>query len=357
MTDPRLRAVLERLPAYVAGRPPGAAPSGVRPYKLSSNENPFPPLPGVVEAARDAAGDLNRYPPPTAIALERALAARFGVDPAQVVVGAGSVGLLQQLVAAAAGDGDEVVYAWRSFEAYPIVIAVGGAVGVPVPLTHDGRHDLDAMAAAVTEGTRIVLLCTPNNPTGPALGAAEVEHLLDRLPPDLLVVIDEAYVEFVRDPAAVAGLEVLARRPNVLVLRTFSKAYGLAGLRVGYAVAAPAVAAALRRVTVPFTVSAVSEAAALAALDAFEALDGQVAQIVAERDRVLGSLRGLDLGFEIPDAQGNFVWLPTGERTAEFTAACEQQAVSVRPFGSEGVRITIGEPEANDRVLKVAANF
>jgi histidinol-phosphate aminotransferase len=117
------------------------------------------------------------------------------------------------------------------------------------------------------------------------------------------------------------------------------------------------VAAALRRVTVPFTVSAVSEAAALAALDAFEALDGQVAQIVAERDRVLGSLRGLDLGFEIPDAQGNFVWLPTGERTAEFTAACEQQAVSVRPFGSEGVRITIGEPEANDRVLKVAANF
>lgn len=356
MTDPRLRAVLDRLPAYVAGRPAATAADGLRPYKLSSNENPFPPLPGVAAAAaRAAAGELNRYPPPTAVTLERALAARFGVDPVQVVVGAGSVGLLQQLVAAAAGEGDEVVYAWRSFEAYPIVVSVGGAQPVPVPLAAGGRHDLDAMAAAVTDRTRIVLLCTPNNPTGPALGAAEVDRLLDRLPADVLVVIDEAYVEFVRDPGAVAGLEILARRPNVLVLRTFSKAYGLAGMRVGYAVANPVVAAALRRVTVPFTVSAVSEAAALAALEAFDALEAQVAQIVAERDRVVPELRGY--GFDVPDAQGNFVWLETGDRTDEFTAACERQAVSVRPFGAEGVRVTIGEPEANDRVLKVAARF
>lgn len=352
MTDARLRSVLDSLPAYVAGRRPVAAPAGVQPYKLSSNENPFPPLPGVTEAARAAASDLNRYPPPTAARLEAALAERLGVGAAQVVVGAGSVGLLQQLVAAAAGNGDEVVHAWRSFEAYPIVVAVGGATGVPVPLGAGGRHDLDAMAAAVTDRTRMVLLCSPNNPTGPALRTEEVVRFLDALPADVLVVLDEAYVEFVRDPAAAVGLDLLAGRPNVTLLRTFSKAYGLAGMRVGYAVAAEPVATALRRVTVPFTVSAVSEAAALAALAAEPTLREQVAVIVAERDRVLAALRAG--GHDVPDAEGNFVWLPTGAGTAAFVDACDGRAVSVRPFGDEGVRITIGEPEANDRVLEVA---
>lgn len=355
MTPVRLRPVLDSLPAYVAGRRPAAAADGSRPYKLSSNENPFPPLPGVLDAVQAAAADLNRYPSPTAVRLEAALAERCGVAASRVVVGAGSVGLLQQLVAIAAGHGDEVVHAWRSFEAYPIVVAVGGGTGIAVPLAAGGRHDLDAMAAAVTPRTRLVLLCSPNNPTGPALRAAEVGRFLDALPTDVLVVLDEAYVEFVREPAAVRGLELLAAHPNVALLRTFSKAYGLAGMRVGYAVAAEAVASALRQVTVPFTVPAVSEAAALAALAAEPALHAQVDAIVAERERVLAALRST--GLQVPDADGNFVWLPTGARTGELTRACAALALSVRPFGEEGVRITIGEPAANDRVLEVAVGL
>lgn len=355
MTPVRLRPVLDSLPAYVAGRRPAAAADESRPYKLSSNENPFPPLPGVLDAVQAAAADLNRYPSPTAVRLEAALAERCGVAASRVVVGAGSVGLLQQLVAIAAGHGDEVVHAWRSFEAYPIVVAVGGGTGIAVPLAAGGRHDLDAMAAAVTPRTRLVLLCSPNNPTGPALRAAEVGRFLDALPTDVLVVLDEAYVEFVREPAAVRGLELLAAHPNVALLRTFSKAYGLAGMRVGYAVAAEAVASALRQVTVPFTVPAVSEAAALAALAAEPALHAQVDAIVAERERVLAALRST--GLQVPDADGNFVWLPTGARTGELTRACAALALSVRPFGEEGVRITIGEPAANDRVLEVAVGL
>jgi len=350
----RLRPVLADLPVYRAGKPPPAG-ADLYGYKLSSNENPFPPLPGVVEAVAAAAGSQNRYPPPSAVDLEAALAARFGVPSSRVVAGAGSVGVLQQLVAATAGEGDEVVFAWRSFEAYPIVVRVGGATAVPVPLTPDGRHDLPAMAAAVTERTRMVLLCTPNNPTGPVLRHDEVVAFLDTVPDDVLVVIDEAYVEFVRTPGAVDGPRLQRRRPNVALLRTFSKAYGLAGLRVGFAVAPEPVAAALRQVTVPFAVTALAQTAALASLGAERELLQRVDSLVAERTRVVDELTAQ--GWELPEAGGNFVWLPTGADTAWFVEQCDGANVTVRPFDGEGVRVTIGEDFGNERILEIAARF
>jgi histidinol-phosphate aminotransferase len=233
---PRLRPALHAVPAYRPGRP-AASRDGAPAYKLSSNENPYPPLPSVLETVRQSAAAFNRYPDMFATGLTQAIADRFDVPASHVATGTGSVGVLQQVVQSTAAEGDDVVYAWRSFEAYPIVVAISGATSVPVPLTSGEHHDLDAMLDAVTDRTRLVLVCTPNNPTGTAVRRQDLERFLDALPPDVLVVIDEAYREFVRDPDVPDALEVYRDRPNVAVLRTFSKAYGLAGLRVGFAVA------------------------------------------------------------------------------------------------------------------------
>ena len=353
-SGPRLRSDLAAVPVYRPGRPPAASGAGPA-YKLSSNESPYPPLPGVLEAVAAAARGANRYPHVLAAPVAEAVAAKHDVPAGHVVVGAGSVAVLGQLVAAAAGPGDEIVFAWRSFESYPIVTGVAGARPVPVPLTAGGRHDLAAMAAAVTDRTRAVLVCSPNNPTGPAVRKDELEHLLDRVPADVLVVIDEAYREFVTDPAAPDGIDVYRDWPNVAVLRTFSKAHGLAGLRVGYAVAHPPVADAIRRTAVPFAVSGVAQAAAIAALGEEVELLDRVGAVVAERDRVLAALHAQ--GHAVPDAQGNFVWLPLGSRTAAFAAACERAGLAVRAFDGEGARCTVAEPEANDRLLAVATRF
>jgi histidinol-phosphate aminotransferase len=351
MTAPRLRDVLGALPAYQPGRrPPEQA--GIRAYKISSNENPYPPLPGVLEAATAAAAEMNRYPDMFSVELIEAIATRFDVPPLDVAVGTGSIGVLGQALKATAHVGDEVVYPWRSFEAYPIEIAISGATAIPVALSADGRHDLRAMADAVTAHTRLILLCTPNNPTGPALRHAEVEAFLKRVPSDVLVVIDEAYVEFVRDPEAADGLALYRRWPNVCLLRTFSKAYGLAGLRVGFAIAAAPVAEALRKTAVPFGVSVIAQRAAVAALQSEEALLERVETLVKERDRVSAALR--DQGWDIPMTEANFVWFPLGAATLDFAAACAAVGLSVRPFAGEGVRATIAEPEANDRLLGVA---
>jgi histidinol-phosphate aminotransferase len=342
------------LPAYVAGKPPTVRP-GVPSYKLSSNENPYPPLPGVLEAVAAAAAAMNRYPDMGNTALYDALAAHLDVPTAHLAASTGSVALLYNLVQAFCEPGDEVVYAWRSFEAYPIATAVGGASGVPVPLADGARHDLDAMAAAVTDRTRLVLVCTPNNPTGPAVTGAELERFSDSVPGDVLVVVDEAYREFVRldDPADSVALS--RDRPNVVALRTFAKAYGLAGLRVGYLVADAPVAAAVRACALPFGVSCVAQAAAVASLAAEEELFDRVDRIVAERTRVASALR--EQGWDVPDAQGNFVWLALGDDAARFAAATQAEGVAVRPFAGDGVRVTVGEPEANDVLLRVTASW
>ncbi|NJP99199.1 histidinol-phosphate transaminase [Streptomyces zingiberis] len=351
---PRLRGVLEGIPTYKPGKP-AAAGDGPVTYKLSSNENPYPPLPGVMESVRSAAESFHRYPDMACSALTAELSERFDVPATHLATGTGSVGVAQQLLQATAGPGDEVIYGWRSFEAYPILTQISGASSVQVPLTEDERHDLDAMAAAVTGRTRLVFVCNPNNPTGTAVRREELERFLDRVPSDVLVVLDEAYREFIRDAEVPDGLEIYRDRPNVCVLRTFSKAYGLAGLRVGFAVAHEPVAAALRKTAVPFGVSQLAQDAAVASLRSEDALLERVSALVAERARVSGALSAQ--GWSVPESQANFVWLRLGERTSEFAAACERAGVVVRPFPGEGVRITIGEPEANDLLLEAAEAF
>ncbi|WP_432542801.1 histidinol-phosphate transaminase [Kineococcus sp. SYSU DK002] len=353
---PRLRANMAKVPAYVAGKA-AVAREGLEVFKLSSNENPFPPLPSVLTAITRAAASVNRYPDPAATGMLAAVAARWGVEPDHLAAATGSVRLLAQLAEITCSPGDEVVHAWRSFEAYPITATIADAVGVEVPLTAEGRHDLPAMLAAITERTRLVILCSPNNPTGPALRREELEGFLAAVPGDVLVALDEAYREFVDDPRVPDGVDVFRAHPNVVVLRTFSKAYGLAGLRVGVAVAHPEVAATLRRSSTPFGVSAIAQAAVVASLQtAAEAeLMGRVAAIVAERRVLVEGLR--EQGWDVPDAQGNFFWLPVGERAVELAEAFGAEGLAVRAFAGSGVRVTVAEAAANARFLRVAAGL
>ena len=347
--SPSLRPLLQSLPAYKPGRRPQAGQDLAR---LASNETPFGLLPGVVDAVAVAVADGNRYPDPAATQLTAALAARYGLPEAQVAVGCGSVSLLQQLVQISADAGDEVVYAWRSFEAYPALVKVAGARPVEVPL--DGyAHDLDRMAAAVTDRTRLVILCSPNNPTGPALRADDVRRFLGAIRDDVLVVLDEAYAEFVDDPDAVDGQRLLPDHPNLAVLRTFSKAYGLAGLRVGFCLAgSEQTASALRQVAVPFQVSIPAQAAALASLAAEPELLARVAQVVRERAPLRDALIGL--GYDVPPAQGNFVWLPTGADTLRVAQVFDDAGILVRPFDGDGIRVTVTTAADSARVLDAA---
>jgi histidinol-phosphate aminotransferase len=344
----RLRETLATLPAYVPGRSvPGA-------IKLASNETPYAPLPHVLARIAEAAGDINRYPDSHSVALTAALGAKLGLPVERIAVGCGSVSLCTQLVQAVADAGDEIVYAWRSFEAYPILTAVSGASSVQVPL-RDYVHDLPEMATAISGKTRLVFVCNPNNPTGTVVHRAELLEFLRRVPPDVVVALDEAYREFVTDPDVPDGLSLLDEFANLVVLRTFSKAYGLAGLRVGYAVAAdPAVAAALRQTQVPFAVTSVAQQAAIASLEpeAEAELMGRVAELVGERMRVYDELRAM--GYDVPPSEANFVWLPLGEATVEWAGGCERHRVIVRPFAGHGVRVTIGTAEENDRFLAAA---
>ncbi|MEZ0577148.1 histidinol-phosphate transaminase [Nocardioides sp. MH1] len=339
---------VREIPPYVPGKPPPARP-GLTAYKLSSNENPYPPLPGVLGAAEQAASAMNRYPDMGCVALYDALATRLGVGTDQLAAATGSVASIYHLLTAYCGPGDEVVHAWRSFEAYPIAITASGATGVKVPVTADGRHDLDAMAAAITDRTKVVLVCTPNNPTGPALTHSEVAAFVASVPDRVLVVVDEAYLEFVRMADPVDGPALLRAHPNVVLMRTFSKAYGLAGLRVGYAVAHPDVAGALRAVALPFGVSSVAQAAAVASLASEDALQARVDSLVDERARMVEGI--VAAGWSVPDPQGNFVWFALGERSAAFAAAAGEAGLAVRPFAGEGVRVSVGEPEATDRLV------
>ncbi|MGK0715861.1 histidinol-phosphate transaminase [Leucobacter sp. W1153] len=338
---------IEKLPAYIQGK---AIPNAV---KLSSNENPYPPLDSVREAVASELAGFHLYPDMGASTLVHRIAERLQVRPEEISVGAGSTEALMQLIQSSAGEGDEVIFPWRSFEAYPILTQVVGAAPVPVPLQADERHDFAAMAAAVTERTRLILVCSPNNPTGMSVTAAELEEFLAAVPSHVLVVFDEAYAHFNTAPGAADGLDFFRRHENVAVLHTFSKAYGLAGLRVGYAVAREAVTANLRRVSLPFGVTNLAQVAAVASLDAEDELQKRVDMIVAERGRVLTALR--DAGWHASDSFANFLWLRTGERTPEIDAALQKHGVVVRAFGAEGVRITVGAPEMNDRFLAAIA--
>lgn len=348
----RLRAVLDDLPAYVPGRPP--VDDGIDRFKVSSNESHLPPVAAVREALVAQIDGLHRYPDMGAVALREALAEEHGVEASQIVVSTGSVAVTGDLVRALVDAGDEVVLPWRSFEAYPILVGSHGGVGVRVPLTADHAIDLDAMAAAVTDRTRLVLLCSPNNPTGPALSTAQIEAFLDRVPGTVVVAVDEAYREFVDPERRPDTARLFAERGNVVLLRTFSKIHGIAGLRIGYAVAHPRLARALGQVTVPFGAATLAQTAALACLrpDVRAELDERAAAIRAERARVLGALRAQ--GWAVPDSQGNFVYLDLRERSGDFAAFADARGLVVRPYGDDGVRVTIAETEANDRLIEIA---
>jgi histidinol-phosphate aminotransferase len=344
----RLRSELDGLPVYVPGKTvPGA-------IKLASNETVFGPLPSVRAAIERATDLINRYPDNGCVDLKAALAKHLDFAPEQVAVGCGSVSLCQQLVQITASAGDEVIFGWRSFELYPPQVRVAGAKPVQIPLT-DHRFDLDAMLAAVTERTRLIFVCNPNNPTSTVVDPDALTRFVEAVPPHILIAIDEAYVEYIRDGMLPDILGLVRSHPNVVVLRTFSKAYGLAGLRVGYAVGHPDLIIALDKVYVPFTVSSLAQAAAIASLNAADELLARTDALVAERARVSAEL--LAAGFELPPSQANFVWLPLGPRTPDFVEQAADARIVVRPYGADGVRVSVGAPEENDALLHFARDW
>ncbi|HYB38758.1 MAG TPA: pyridoxal phosphate-dependent aminotransferase [Mycobacterium sp.] len=350
----RLRPELAGLPAYVPGKTvPGA-------IKLASNETVFGPLPSVRTAIEQATDIVNRYPDNSCVELKSALAKHLSAmnagdwTPEHIAVGCGSVSLCQQLLQITTSVGDEVLFGWRSFEIYPLQVRVAGATPIQVPLT-DHTFDLDAMLAAVTDRTRLIFVCSPNNPTSTVVDPDALTRFVEAAPPYILIAIDEAYVEYVRDGMLPDSLGLVRAHSNVVVLRTFSKAYGLAGLRVGYAIAHPDVVTALDKVYVPFTVTNVSQAAAIASLDAADELLARTDAVVTERVRVSAGLR--NAGYALPQSQANFVWLPLAERTLDFVERAADARIVVRPYGTDGVRVTIGAPEENDALLRFARGW
>jgi histidinol-phosphate aminotransferase len=345
---PTLRGAVTGLPSYV----PGRRSAGMDVAALASNESHYEPLPAATAAVAAAAGTMNRYPDMAAVELRERLATHLGVTADEIAVGPGSVGVLQQIITGLCDAGDEVVFAWRSFEAYPILVELAGARPVRVPLDEAEGHDLDAMAAAVTDRTKVILLCTPNNPTGVPIKHDRIEAFLQTVPSNVLVVIDEAYVEYADAGSGPDSLALYRRCPNVCILRTFSKAYGLAGLRVGYAVAAPAIAEGLRRTALPFAVSALAQKAAVASLDAGEEMGARVAVVKQERTRMAAQLEAQ--GWKLQPSQGNFLWIRTDdELRARLVEAFDAAGIMVRAYQCDGVRITVADPASNNRVLRI----
>jgi histidinol-phosphate aminotransferase len=321
--------------------------------KLSSNENPRPPHPKIIAAVVAALGESNRYPVSGSPELTRALARRHGVSPEQVVVGNGSNELIDLIVRAFVAPHENVVYPVPSFIVYGLIPKICGCTGVGVPC-RDYRLDLAAMRAAVDKDTRVVFVCNPNNPTSTYVTASEVTAFLDSLPGDVLAVMDEAYIDYVDAPDFPDSLSLLSGRDNVVVLRTFSKFFAIAGVRVGYALAHPVVVDAIHRVRQPFNVSRLAQAAGLAALACTDDLASYARETIAERARVREAI--LALGLACPASQTNFVFADLGASDLDLFAALSARGVIVRRLGQFGAarntyRITIGTPAENDALI------
>lgn len=339
---PSVTPSIEEIPVYSKAKGLGDVT-----WVASSNESPVAPAPGVVEAISRAAAEVNRYPSMFGDELTEALASRYKLTTDHIAVGAGSLSLLQQALSAFTGAGSEVVYAWRSYEAYPIAIRVAEAEPVPVSLNADFEHDLSAMRDAITERTRAVIICNPNNPTGTVLPFEEITAFLDSVPGHILVILDEAYREFHQTDGD--GFDLIGGYPNVMTMRTFSKAYGLAGIRAGYVAADPRLVAGLRKAQPPFGLSRLAQAAALAALEDSSHMEHIISTITTDRDALITALR--ERGLHIPDSSSNFVWIPTQLHAESLVAACLRQGVAVRAFSGEGVRITAGEEDASKAAI------
>ncbi|MEU5266211.1 histidinol-phosphate transaminase [Amycolatopsis sp. NPDC021455] len=334
----------------------GRRHAGERPaHVLSMNESPYAPLPSVLRTLNSALGRVNRYPDPTCTELALELARRHQVPDEHVVVGPGSLGVARQLVRAVAarGPGEEMIYPWRSFEGFAALSRMTRMTGVRIPLDTAYRQDLEAMADRVTEQTRLVFLCNPNNPTGTAIADGELRRFLDRVPERVVVVVDEAYHDYATDPAVASGVDLCHEYENLVVLKTFSVAHGLADLRVGYAIAAVPLVDLMHEQASPFAVSTLGQQAALASLAAETELRARIRRVVDERGRITEGLR--TMGYDVPESQGNFVWLPLGGCSVDFALACRQAGVDVKLYPEGGVRISVGLPEANDALLDVVA--
>jgi histidinol-phosphate aminotransferase len=347
----RLRPELADLPAYTPGKTvPGA-------IKIASNETVDGPLPSVRAAIAKATDSINRYPDNGYVELRERLAKYLdggAFAPEHMSVGSGSVSLCQQLIQITSTVGDEVIFGWRSFEIYPLQVRTAGATPVQVALT-DYTFDLDAMLAAITDRTRLIFVCNPNNPTSTVVDPDALARFVAAVPSDILIAIDEAYVEYIRDGLLPDSFGLVRAHRNVVVLRTFSKAYGMAGLRIGYAVGDPDIITALGKVYVPFTATSVSQAAAIASIDAADELMARTDAVVAERARVTTALRAA--GFTVPPSQANFVWLPLTERTNDFVNSAADNRLLVRPYGQDGVRVTVAAPHENDAFLNFATRW
>jgi len=354
---------LARMPGYQAGVPTGQAPEAIAAggiAQLASNESPSPPHPKVVEAIAAAAGAMNRYPDPDATLLRRRIAERYDTEPARVAVGNGSCEILLAAAEALCEPGAEILYSWPAFSMYPYLPALTGAREVRVPLAEGDVHDLDAMAAEVTAATQLVLVCNPNNPTGTHLPAAEVAAFCEGLPAHVTVILDEAYVEFQTHDDPDATLDLFAQLPNLVVLRTFSKVYGLAGLRVGYALGSPKFRAAIDAVRQPFSVNALAQAAGAEAILHQDDVTRRVESTVAERLRVAGGLRAL--GLATSDTHANFSWIDLGDAAeGDVVAALAERQIAVRPgtpLGDPGhIRVSYGTAEENGRFLAALAEI
>lgn len=364
--QPKTRADLEQVPAYVPGKAvPGA-------LKIASNEMTQPPLPSVVEAISQTISDPttspNRYPDMGAVDLRIKLGEHLRLPMEQVAVGCGSSALCLQLVQATCADGDEVVFPWRSFEAYPILARVAGATPVPVPLDAQGRNDLSAMAAAITDRTRLVFVCNPNNPTGTTVTHEAFAEFMAQVPGDVVVALDEAYIELVDEATHTAtplAHELLDTYPNLVGLRTFSKVYGLAGLRVGYMFGPEKLVEAVNKVAIPFSVNTLAQIAALTSLDAQEELTARIAEVRAQRVAVTEAINAAT-GREtvLPNSQANFIWIGE-DRIADLSLLDDvsvatttdlgdflaQRNILIRCFAGEGARITITTAEDTSKLL------
>ncbi len=354
---------LARMPGYQAGVPTGQAPEAIaagRIAQLASNESPFPPHPKVVEAIAAAAAAGNRYPDPDATLLRRRIAERFDTDPARVAVGNGSCEILLAAAEALCEPGAEIVYAWPSFSMYPYLPALTGAREVRVPLAEGGVHDLDAMLAEVTAATQLLIVCNPNNPTATHIPAAEIAGFCGEVPPHVTVILDEAYVEFQTSDDPDATLDLLAEFPNLVVLRTFSKCYGLAGLRTGYAIGPATFRAAVDAVRQPFSVNALAQAAGAEAILHQDDVLLRVESTIAERLRVEDGLHRL--GLETSLSQANFSWIDLGDaEEGEIVAGLGARKIAVRPgtpLGDPGhIRVSYGMAEEDERFLAAMAEL
>ncbi|HEX6687060.1 MAG TPA: histidinol-phosphate transaminase [Solirubrobacterales bacterium] len=348
---------LARIPGYQAGVPTGQAPEAIAAggiAQLASNESPFPPHEKVVEAIRGAATAMNRYPDPDATLLRRRIAERYEAEPGRVAVGNGSCEILLAAAEALCEPGAEILYAWPSFSMYPYLAALTGAREVRVPLAAGEVHDLEAMAAEATAATQLAIVCNPNNPTGTHLPAVQIAAFCERIPRHVTIVLDEAYVEFQTDDDPDTTVDLLADFPNLVVLRTFSKVYGLAGLRVGFALGSAKFRAAVDAVRQPFSVNALAQAAAAEAILHQDDVEQRVERTLIERIRVEEGV--CELGLSTAETQTNFSWIDLGDAEEKaVVAGLTERAIAVRPgapLGDPGhIRVSYGTPAESDRFL------